>query len=313
MIIKKTVKLLFTDFWKGKYSGRVQNNPIFRLLDKYYEVILTENPDFLIYDSNGFEYLKYNCIRIFYTGENVRPNFSQCDYAFSFDYPINERNFRLPLYRFYPEYQQILGRREPNKILFENRKFCCFLTSKPDAKERISFYHLLSNYKEIDSGGAVLNNVGYKVKDKMSWMQNYKFSIAFENSEYPGYTTEKLLHALVSNTIPIYWGNPEVGKDFNTKAFINCHDYKSFDEVVDVIRMIDQNDSLYHEMIKQPILPGGRETGFCREDNIIERFDNIFRENKSFIPRATKIKQRYFDYYFLIMRKTIIRQIYRKK
>jgi len=70
------------------------------MLSKYYELELTKDkPDFLLYSCFGYDYLKYNCIRIFYAGENVRPNFDECDYAFSFDYPITERNFRLPLYR----------------------------------------------------------------------------------------------------------------------------------------------------------------------------------------------------------------------
>ena len=160
----------------------------------------------------------------------MRPNFDRCDYAFSFDYPVNERNYRLPLYRRWPEYSQLFNSRNPDKVFSQNRKFCSFMVSNPNASTRIEFFKKLSSYKSVDSGGRFLNNIGDPiqtgVENKLNWMRNYKFSITFENSSYPGYTTEKLMHALITDTIPIYWGNPLAGLDFNPKAFINCHDFK---------------------------------------------------------------------------------------
>jgi hypothetical protein len=52
------------------------------------------------------------------------------------------------------------------------------------------------------------------------------------------------MHALITDTIPIYWGNPLASLDFNPKAFINCHDYKSFDEVIELVKEIDSNETL---------------------------------------------------------------------
>src|SRR5262249_2370957 len=60
---------------------------------------------------------------------------------------------------------------------------------------------------------------------KVAFLRNYKFVIAFENSSHPGYNTEKLTHAIEADCVPIYWGDPEIGRSFNVARVINAHDY----------------------------------------------------------------------------------------
>lgn len=76
-LFDKTIKIKFADFWFGKDEERVRNNYLFRLLDDNYSREITNNPDFLVYSSFGKESLKYGCLRIFYTGENVRPDLNE--------------------------------------------------------------------------------------------------------------------------------------------------------------------------------------------------------------------------------------------
>ena len=182
------------------------------------------------------------------------------------------------------------------------------MVSNPKANTRIEFFKKLSSYKPVDSGGRFLNNIGSPiqtgVESKLNWMRNYKFSITFENSNYPGYTTEKLMHALITDTIPIYWGNPLAGLDFNPKAFINCHDFNSFDEVIELVKEIDQNDSLYREYLSQPYLKDNVETEFCKEENILARYDEIISSRKVFVSPARKKLQR-GEYQLLKMRKVV--------
>ena len=163
---------------------------------------MSDEPDFLIYSCFGKTYRQYKCIRIFYSGENVRPNFHECDYALSFDYPMTERNYRLPLYKLYPEFALLNEARVADSVLAEDRDFCCFLSSNPRARVRNKFFRRLQAYRPIASGGRVLNNLGAPVENKMDFLRHHKFAIAFENSAHPGYTTEKLLHALVSKLFP---------------------------------------------------------------------------------------------------------------
>jgi hypothetical protein len=56
-------------------------------------------------------------------------------------------------------------------------------------------------------------------------LRAYKFVVAFENSSAPGYNTEKLTHAIEADSMPIYWGDPEIGRSFNPGRFIDAHDY----------------------------------------------------------------------------------------
>ena len=273
---RPAVKLWMTDFWHPATLDAIQKNPLYVLLAGHFDIELTENPDFVIYSCFGNNHRQFDGVRIFYAGENVRPDFDECDYAFSFDFPETERNMRLPLYRLYAEYPQLLLPRRAQEVMGQKRKFCAFLNSNPRAQERIDFFDRLSAYRPVDGGGQVRNTIGYFVDDKMDFMRQYKFSIAFENSVSPGYTTEKLMHALVADTIPIYWGNPLAHRDFNSKAFINCHDYATFEDVVEVVKAIDQDDELYREYLNQPFFKDGIENQYVRKDRIIAHFSRIF-------------------------------------
>jgi hypothetical protein len=274
--MKRTVRIAFTDFWHPNTEEAVRRqNPIYQLLSEHFDLRFSDRPDFLIYSCFGNRHLKFDCTRIFYTGENRRPDFTACDYAFSFDYPLTSRNYRLPLYRLWDRYAEL---RDRPRMAFDlsRRGFCNFLYSNRSARERIRFFKLLSQYRKVDSGGRVLNNLGIRIDDKLEFLSRYKFTIAFENSSHTGYTTEKLFEALVAGTVPIYWGNPLAHRDFNPAAFINCHDYGSFEEVVERVRELDQDDDALRKCLAEPIYAGGVENPFVREENIIARFADIF-------------------------------------
>ena len=115
-------------------------------------------------------------------------------------------------------------------------------------------FYGLSSYKQVDSGGKWENIIGGPVQDKFSFDSLHKFSIVCENSSSPGYTTEKIVQAFAANCIPIYWGDPEIGRVFNKKAFVNVQDYPSVDEVVRKVIEIDNDDQLYYEMLQEPAL-----------------------------------------------------------
>lgn len=240
---------------------------ILSILKKYYDVELSEQPDYLFYNESMTDHYMYDCIKIFYTGENSSPNFNQCDYAISYDYcDFEDRHYRMPMYLVYTFYTQdelkIAGENYLTKKinfteedLHKKTSFCSFVYSnyRSDTQRR-NIFEKLSTYKKVNSAGAYLNNTGgKKIKNKLEYELNHKFSIAFENSTRSGYTTEKLTSALVAKTIPIYWGNPSIGKEFNTKRFINCHDYASFDDVLEKVKELDTNDDLYIKMINEPI------------------------------------------------------------
>ena len=257
-----------------------------KLLRGYgYECEISENPDYILHFAhNGDSYLRCDGIRISWTGEDESPDFNLVDYAIGFDYiEFGDRYYRHPLYLSYNQDWE-LGKIKHKKfkdINAENRKFCSFVYSNNKADScRKDFFQRLSRYKKVDSGGRYLNNIGGKpVKDKLDFQKKYKFSIAFENASSPGYVTEKLVQSFAAGTIPIYWGDPMVAREFNTKAFINCNDYNSFDEVIERVRQIDEDDKLYLQYLSEPMCT---DTQFNKAEQVRVGLDkfllNIFQQ-----------------------------------
>jgi hypothetical protein len=261
--MRKKIKIAFTDFWGGfenNPTGMTEfDNVLYRMLSEFYDIEISNEPDYLFYSVFGNNHFNYkNCVKILYTGENKRPNFDECDYSLSFDYMDDERNLRFPLsaITLYETGNKDGFKKDIDfdKIKSEKTEFCNFIFSNPNAQLRNMLFQELSKYKRVDAGGRVLNNIGYLVDDKLKFQSKYKFSIAFENSEYPGYTTEKLVHPKLVDSIPIYWGNPVVDKDWNTKAFINAYNFKTIGELVDFIKEVDNNDDLWYKMLVEPHL-----------------------------------------------------------
>lgn len=286
-MVKRDILLNFEDMWPGFDK---QDNFFFRLLSSKYNPVISNRPQILIFGDYGKKHLRYNCTRIHYVSENKRPDFKYCDFSFSFDYDeMNGKNHRLPLYALYMEknestfganhrhFLEGLGSSDAFQVFQRKDKFCCMLVSNPNALERLRFFEYLSAYRQVDSGGRVLNNIGYVVDDKAQFSSRYKFMIAFENSSWPGYTTEKIFEAFAQNCIPIYWGDPLVAREFNSNAFVNVHNYEDFDSVIERIRMIDQDDDLYQAMIQQPKFVDGIVPVSIRPEQVAAKFDEILR------------------------------------
>jgi hypothetical protein len=146
--------------------------------------------------------------------------------------------------------------------MHKREKFCSYIASQPGFENnRERFVQQLSTkYKRVDCGGKHLNNIGGAIppgvnaSGKIEHNKQYKFAIAFENKQYPGYVTEKICDAYKSGCIPIYWGTPDVVQDFNPSTFINANDFSDFDALIDHIRRVDCDDELYASYFKDPIL-----------------------------------------------------------
>jgi hypothetical protein len=249
--MKNKIKIDFSDFWGGFDKT---NNYFYNLLKDEFDVEISNNPDYLIFSVFGNNHQRYSCKKIFYTGENVAPPLGYCQWSFSFDCLDDSRNYRLPHYLLYDGYYELAR----PKIIDESmaiRKFCNFVASNGNCKERNDFVTKLSKYKKVDSGGRWMNNIGYVVSDKRKFQSEYKFSIAFENDAYrPGYEwyiTEKIMDPMTVNSIPIYKGGSKIDKDFNTNSFINCHNFSSAEEVIDRIIELDKDDNKYLSMLNQ--------------------------------------------------------------
>jgi len=274
--MKKKIRINFTDLWTPFDK---KNNWFTEILSELYDVEISDYPDFLIYSVFGSNHYRYSCTKIFFSGENIAPDFSNCNYSLSFDWIDDPRHYRLPLYVLDSEYYNLILPKQISSDLL-NRKFCNFIVSNSACEIRNHFYSELSKYKPIDSGGRFWNNIGYPVDNKLEFQSQYKFSIAFENNAYRdtrfGYTTEKIVDAMKAMTIPIYWGNEWVDRDFNTQSFVNFHDSSSMEEVIQRVIELDQNDDLYLQTLSLPWLVDNRIPESNLRENIKAHLQTIF-------------------------------------
>lgn len=257
---RRTIKVKFTDFWA---SFVPEKSLFYQILAKKYDVVMSDSPEYLFCSVAGDSHLQYDCVKIFYTGENQCPDFNIVDYAIGFDNIIfSDRYHRFPIYLLYGDlYERVRSRIIPEgtEMRPADRDFCSFVCSNNSnsSSDRFDFFNALSKYRQVASGGALFNNVGGRVDDKEAFLRKHKFNIAFENCSYPGYVTEKLVEAFAAGTIPIYWGDPLVTETFNPEAFINCNDYSSWNEVIEAVKRLDEDDELYMKMLTAAPLKEG--------------------------------------------------------
>ena len=247
------LKIFFVDFWP---EFEKDENFITPILKKYFDVVVTKNkPDVLFHSIFGQikEAKTFNCKRVLYLGENWRPSQFGANYSISFD-PHSETNFRLPLWQVY-----LLLKPELKERLYHRRRletfdrFCSFIVSNPSNMMRNGFFQQLNEYKRVHSYGKVLPNDfnlqklteggGYwrDIKDAFFLKHTHKFSIVFENTPFRGYTTEKLMDAFLSGSMPIYNGNPRITEEFNGDAFI--HGKPS--ELLELVEQSDFDDVIF--------------------------------------------------------------------
>ena len=211
------------------------------------------------------EFYSDDRVTIFLGEEAISPDMNLFDYALTYDDQIfmGDRICRRPTVLWMRGGHSISQNNEVNDAEqeYERRKFCNFVYSNSKAApQRDDLFWTLNSYQRVDSLGKHLHNCDVEVtRGKSNWFElsirqkeNYRFSIAAENSFFSGYTSEKIISSLLAHSVPVYWGNPNIAKEFNPDAFINCHDYKSMEEVLEVVKRVNEDKDLWCHMVRQP-------------------------------------------------------------
>ena len=254
---KRKIYVKYMDFWP---AFQLERFDVHRILLERYEVIQSDNPDYVIFGEFGGENYgienRINCIKLFLSIENRDPNFDNTDYAIGIHYiDMGDRYFRKPTETHQlSAIQTVYNVTQVKNIDIPSKKFCAWVVSNGGGTERNKFFDKLSQYKVVDSGGSFRNNVGGPVGDKLEFLSHYKFSICFENSKTQGYISEKLVDAFEAGTIPIYFGDDTILELLNNKSYIHVKSEDEFDEKIELIKQIDNNDTLYQEMIREKIV-----------------------------------------------------------
>lgn len=263
MNVKKQIKIYFVTPGIPGYTHEF----FFPFISKYFDIVIDPiAPEYVIYSIHpNTKDKKYktiydypNAIKIFFTGENIVPDFNLADYSLGFhNIQFSDRYYRYPLWYVYlmnhNNFKYVYGENIDDS--HANRNFCNFIYSNNLASNSIreELFHKLSEYKKVDSAGKMLNNTGCYLENKMEFIKNYKFTLAIENSNVDGYVTEKIIEPKIMGSVPIYWGSAAALKDFNPKAFIYVNDFNSIDELKDYIEYLDNNSEEYLKILREPM------------------------------------------------------------
>ena len=335
---KPKIKMKIVD-WYEDVSDEIfyENCALIRILSQKYDIINSDNPDFVIAycygnDRGGQpEVMKHECVRIYHGTECLTPDFNIYDYALHQDYiDFDDRYLHFPSWAwlFFAN-----GQHRTDYVFtprhFKNDRFCAFLSSNGGTKSTIlrdRFFEKLSLYKRVDSGGHYKNNIGGAIDsqystdgfllNKMRWLSNYKFAFAFENTQFPGYISEKLFDAYSAGCVPIYWGDtslrvgvgavdrgydstncenidtrlPKINEKLldyklNPKAFINAHDFVNLDELLEEVKRIDNDEKAYAAMRNENLFLGDFDPKAFYEKRVLDFFDKIFAQGPELAKR----------------------------
>ena len=145
-------------------------------------------------------------------------------------------------------------------------------------------------------GGGVLNNIGRKVKNKVEFLLDYKFSVSMENSEGDGYISEKIIDSFRAGTIPIYYGDYMVDEYINNKAFILIKGEKDLKNKIEYIKRIDNDDKLYQSILNENIFNEFYLSIYKKaQEERIQFLRNIFIQQKQ---KAKRINDNFFFYFY---------------
>ena len=264
----KTITVWFDGFPK---FFKYENFYPLTLLKKHYNIIITDHKPQYVFCSNfnNYSFCKFDGIRIFMDYECYYPNLNLIDYAFLGALDLEDRDRCLrwnPAIMTLYEEEKLYNHNYTEEDVKKKKFFCNYIYSHDNYNIRTEIFKKLNAYRHVDSAGNYLNNMngwhpgsradasaGNKNFSKYEFLKDYKFTIAYENYQYPSYNTEKILDAFFVGSVPIYWGDKDICKIYNKNAFINAMDYDTVEEVVDVVRKIDSNNELYLNMLNQPI------------------------------------------------------------
>jgi hypothetical protein len=291
---KKSLRIYFCGSKLNWNFTKFEDFEYVQILSKHFDVDIVDDIDadyFFVNEtfSSRLDYLRkfrWEVVSILISGEAFVPDFNLFDYALGFDHiQFQDRYLRFNIAHRFQKHLELT----PEKVSQSIRPhFCDFVYSNFLANEnRDRLFYELSQYKTVCSYGKHLNNAG-SVLETMSrnhsWMQakvnlesTHKFSISAENALHIGYTSEKVFDAFAANSIPIYWGNPQIFLDVNPERVISAHSFKTMEDLRQYVKLIDQDDELYRQIISRPFFTENQVNATIDYPQVLEAFLlNIF-------------------------------------
>jgi hypothetical protein len=268
----RPINVYYANFWSG--AGK----------DDFFSYVLSlccehgvntvgdiESADICLSSVFGNEHTPYEKT-IFYIGENLRPDFRRARYFMSHDIDTwGGRNFYLPLWMLHvrwpgmgegvtpithhhsteqPVSIEDLVQERTGSVWSNKTKFCAIICSNPEAL-RMNLFSEISRYKKVDGFGPAFGKPVLLPKHEI--LNEYKFCLCPENSYYPGYVTEKLLHAYAAGVVPIYFGGLTERGLFNRRAFVDYSESFNVTALLAQIVALDSLKDLYDSVYREPL------------------------------------------------------------
>jgi hypothetical protein len=214
--------------------------------------------------------------KVFFTGENLPPKKDKDTFLnLGFQYETTPEYVRLPLWvleiNWFGADPEKLVNPRPVSVqdattvpdLDKKSKFCAFVATNPSNQNRNAAFQILDRWRSVDAGGRLFCNLpggpipaglggGGGELAKVQFYKDYKFALTFENSSSPGYTTEKLFHAKVAGCVPIYWGDPFVDRDFDSKGFLNANQVSDQKALIELVAKVAEDPVAWRAMASIP-------------------------------------------------------------
>ena len=126
------------------------------------------------------------------------------------------------------------------------------------AKQRNAYVKEMMQHAHIDQYGTCFHNqhtdTPRSSKDwrrgKIDLFRNYAFALSFENKITTEYVTEKIFDSILAGAIPVYSGTSDVYKYVPAEAFIDVRHFDGPGGLVQRLREVEQNETLYASFFK---------------------------------------------------------------
>lgn len=157
----------------------------------------------------------------------------------------------------------------------------CVIISNPRGEMRNRFLNALENNFNVTYAGSYKNNIGenipyaYNTPEFSNFVSNFKFIISMENSRNDTYITEKVVHGLLANTIPVYWGSTRVFDYFNKDRLLCLEE--NVNETIHSMKELANDSNKWLAMVNQPIFTN---------NNFDRTIQNIAKDIRCLINRG---------------------------
>jgi len=154
-------------------------------------------------------------------------------------------------------------------------------THKINYEERTNLGVNLSTDERIDVFGTYWENNGKNIKgevwNKHIGLDQYKFSIACENTIQKNYISEKFWDVVLTDTVPIYLGCSNINELLPKECFISLNNM-TMDEMVDKVKDIINNETELYNFYLNNVKKLKQEYFINSNYSVWEKIKNLINE-----------------------------------